>query len=98
MPVSINTALLKDKDGKIIGGVEIFRDLSKIKELTEKLEGKFSFQNIIGKNHRMQEIYDLLPVVAQSKSTVLIEGESGTGKELIAEAIHLNSPRRTGPL
>jgi two-component system response regulator AtoC len=45
----------------------------------------------------MQEIYELLPVVAQSKSTVLIEGESGTGKELIAEAIHLNSPRRTGP-
>ena len=97
MPVSINTAVLKDKDGKIVGGVEIFRDLSKIKELTEKLEGKFSFQNIIGKNHRMQEIYELLPVVAQSKSTVLIEGESGTGKELIAEAIHLNSPRRAGP-
>ena len=95
--VSINTALLRDKDGRIIGGVEIFRDLSKIKELTEKLEGKYSFQNIIGKNHRMQEIYDLLHPVAQSKSTVLIEGESGTGKELIAMAIHQNSPRRLGP-
>lgn len=95
--VSINTALLRDKDGRIIGGVEIFRDLSKIKELTEKLDGKYSFQNIIGKNHRMQEIYDLLHPVAQSKSTVLIEGESGTGKELIAMAIHQNSPRRLGP-
>jgi transcriptional regulator with PAS, ATPase and Fis domain len=45
----------------------------------------------------MKELFDLLPVVAQSKSTVLIEGESGTGKELVAHAIHENSSRREGP-
>jgi transcriptional regulator with PAS, ATPase and Fis domain len=45
----------------------------------------------------MRELIDLLPVIAQSKSSVLIEGESGTGKELVAHAIHENSPRKDGP-
>lgn len=96
IPVSINTAIIKGKDGEVIGGVEIFRDISQIKTLTEELKGRYLFENIIGKNFRMQEIYDLLPDVAKTKSTVLIEGESGTGKELIAHAIHQNSPRRDG--
>jgi len=95
--VSINTALQIDADGNIIAIIEVFRDISQIKALEEQLERRYHFENIIGKNEMMQEIYSLLPSIAQTKSTVLIEGESGTGKELIARAIHANSPRKDGP-
>lgn len=91
--VSINTTLLKDENGKVIGGVEIFRDVSLIKELKNELKRKYAFDNVIGKNYKMHEVYELLHEVAPTKTTVLIEGESGTGKELIANAIHHNSPR-----
>ncbi|AFS54148.1 sigma-54 interaction domain-containing protein [Leptospirillum ferriphilum] len=93
----LNTALLKDSSGKVFGGVEIFHDISQIVALKEELKGRYSFGRIIGRSEKMQEIFDLLPVIAQSKSTVLIEGESGTGKELVAHALHENSPRREGP-
>ncbi|TAN63766.1 PAS domain-containing protein [bacterium] len=93
MTLSINTALLKDKDNKVIGGIEIFRDVSLIKELKDELKDKYSFENIAGKNFRMHEVYELLKEVAPTRSAVLIEGETGTGKELIANAIHRNSPR-----
>ena len=94
---SFNTALLRDKNGEVFGGVEIIRDQSQIEALTERLRGKYSFENFIGKNYRMQEIYALLPKVAMTQSTVLIRGESGTGKELVAHSIHQNSVRRGRP-
>ncbi len=93
----LNTALLKDSTGSVFGGVEIFHDVTQIVALKEELKGRYSFGRIIGRSEKMQEIFDLLPVIAQSKSTVLIEGESGTGKELVAHALHENSPRREGP-
>ncbi len=95
--LSINTALLKDKDGKVIGGIEIFRDISLLKELKDELRGKYNFDKIIGTNTKMHEVYELLREVAPTRATVLIEGETGTGKELIANAIHHNSPRSAGP-
>lgn len=95
--LSINTAAIKDKDGNVIGGAEIFRDVSLIKELKDELKERYSFKNVIGRNYRMHEVYELLHEVAPTKSTVLIEGESGTGKELIANAIHHNSKRSGKP-
>ncbi|MBI5233955.1 MAG: sigma 54-interacting transcriptional regulator, partial [Deltaproteobacteria bacterium] len=95
--LSINTALLKDEDGHVIGGIEIFRDVSLINELRHELKDKYSLKNVIGKNYKMHEVYELLHEVAATKATVLIEGESGTGKELIANAIHHNSPRSARP-
>ena len=97
IPVSVSTALLYDVDGTVIGGVETFRDLSKVKELTRALEGRYSFHNLIGKSKPMQELYDLLENVAGSDATVLIQGKSGTGKELVARAIHYNGARRDRP-
>jgi PAS domain S-box-containing protein len=97
IPITVNATLLKDDDGTVIGEVEVIRDISEQAKLTEELHGKFSFGHIIGKNHRMQEIYDILPAVAATKTTVLIEGETGTGKELIAHAIHEHSPRAGRP-
>src|SRR5262249_3969172 len=69
-------------------------DLSEIKALSEQLRREHSFEDLIGKNPRMQEIYELIRQVAPMATTVLIQGESGTGKELVARAIHQNSPRR----
>jgi len=97
VPVNINTDLLYDEAGNLMGIVEVFRDISQLKELKERLTEVYQFDNIITKDRRMKEILAILPSVAQSKSTVLIQGESGTGKELIAKAIHNNSPRKDRP-
>ena len=97
IPISISTAILKDAEGKVIGGVETFRDLSMVEELRKELQGKYTFADIIGRSHPMQQLFAILPQVADSDSTVLIEGPSGTGKELLACAIHNLSPRRDGP-
>lgn len=95
---NINTTLLKDDSGNVIGGIEIFRDVTLIKELEDEIKIKYSFDNFIGKNHKLNEVFDLVREVAPTKSTVLIEGETGTGKELIAKSIHHNSPRSSEPL
>jgi PAS domain S-box-containing protein len=94
LPVSISTALLKDETGEVIGAVETFRNISREADLRKKLEGKYTFQDIISKSHRMQDLFALLPDVAASSSTVLLQGESGTGKELVARAIHELSSRK----
>ena len=97
VPVSISTALLRDSDSTILGGVETFRDLSTEEELKRQLTSRYTFADIISRNNHMQEIFDILPVISESPSTVLVEGESGTGKELICRAVHNLSPRRDGP-
>jgi DNA-binding NtrC family response regulator len=76
---------------------ELKRERDKNIYLTHELEKRYSFGNIIGKNARMQEIYELIQDIAKTDSTVLIQGESGTGKELIARAIHFNSHRKDKP-
>lgn len=65
--------------------------------LRRKLSRQYSFQDILSKNARMQEIFQLIRDVASLRSTVLIQGESGTGKELIARAIHTAGDRAAGP-
>ena len=98
VPISISTAVLKDDEGRVLGGVETFRDLTLVEALRREVEKSFSFEDIISRNQRMQEIFNILPDVAMSDSTILIEGESGTGKELMAKAIHNLSRRRVKPL
>jgi PAS domain S-box-containing protein len=97
VPISISTALLKDEKGRIIGAVETFRDISVEEKLRKAIAERYSFEDIISKNHRMHQVFDILPDVADSASTVLLEGESGTGKELFARAIHHLSPRKKQP-
>lgn len=97
VPVSISTAVLKDGRGRVVGGVETFRDLSAIESLKKEIARHYTFKDIISKNHNMQDIFKILPDVALSNSTVLIQGPSGTGKELLARAIHDLSERRKQP-
>ena len=97
VPINISTAVLKNEKGQIIGGVETFRDLSTIEELKKELSQRYTLGDIISKNHLIHEIFNVLPNIAESDSTVLIQGASGTGKELFAKAIHNLSRRKIKP-
>jgi DNA-binding NtrC family response regulator len=66
--------------------------------LRQRLQDRYAFHDMLSKSPRMHEIFELIGLVAQSTSTVLIEGETGTGKEQVARAIHEASTTRTGPL
>jgi len=97
IPISINTNLLRNDSGEVIGGVETFRDLTVVHRLRRELLKQHSFEDIVSKNGKMLRVFSVLPQIAASSSTVLIQGASGTGKELIARAIHNNSAKRNGP-
>ncbi|MCD6296676.1 MAG: sigma 54-interacting transcriptional regulator [Deltaproteobacteria bacterium] len=97
IPISVTTALLKDSNGRSIGGVETFRDLTVVNKLRKALLKQHSFEDIVSKNGKMLELFSILPQIAESSSTVMIVGASGTGKELFARAIHNNSLQRKGP-
>lgn len=97
VPIRVSTALLKDGDGHVVGGVETFQDLSQVEQLQKELEARYTFEDIVGRSPAMVRLFDILPQIAESSSTVLIEGPSGTGKELFARAIHNLSPRKKKP-
>ncbi len=97
IPISISTALLHDAEGRVTGGAETFRDLSEVETLRQELTGKFRVGDLISHSPLMQRVFEALPAIAASPSTVLLLGETGTGKELVARTIHHLSPRRDGP-
>ena len=97
IPISVNTNILYGFDGEMIGGVETFRDLSEIHALRRACNLSHSFDDIVCKNNKMLRLFGILPQVADSRSTVLIQGESGTGKELLARAIHNHGPGKREP-
>lgn len=97
IPISISTAVFRDANGNVLGGVETFRDLSLVEELRKELESKYRFADIVARSRSIHEIFKILPQIAESDSSVLIEGASGTGKELFARAIHDLSNRRNKP-
>jgi len=97
VPICVSSAVLRDREGRMIGGVEVFRDISEVEALRSELSGRRVFGDMIGPSPAMQEIFRLIPDVAPTDASVLIEGASGTGKELVARAIHDQSPRSEKP-
>ncbi len=97
IPIRLSTALLKDAAGRVVGGVETFQDLSQVELLRKQLHSRYTFEDIVGHSQPMLRLFDLLPQISASSSTVLIEGPTGTGKELFARAIHNLSPRQKKP-
>lgn len=95
--VSLSTAVLRDQEGRIVGGIETFRDLSGLKGLGKVQQVQVQIGDLVCQSKAMQEILDLIPALASSSSTVLIQGETGTGKELLARAIHEQSYRAAQP-
>lgn len=98
IPISISTAILRDDDGEVLGAVETFRDLSAIEQLRKELKREYSLEDIVSKSPEILKLFELMPDIAESESTVLIQGPSGSGKELFARAIHSLSPRNNKPL
>jgi PAS domain S-box-containing protein len=97
IPINVTTTLLKDKNNKVIGAVELFKDISELEHLRERIKNNKSLDEIVSMNLQMQQIISLLPHIAESDCNVLIQGPSGSGKELFAQVIHNLSPRKYGP-
>ncbi len=85
---------MKDSENTPIGAVASFADRTAEKNLQRQLKAEDNFRGIIGKDHKMQLLYETIRELAQCDFPVVITGESGTGKELVAHAIHNESPRR----
>src|SRR3990170_2420861 len=97
IPISVSTAVLRDAGGHVVGGAETFRDLSEVEALRRELEGRLRVGDLVSRSPVMQKVFEVLPAIAASPSTVLILGETGTGKELVARTIHSLSPQSKGP-
>lgn len=97
IPITVSTALLRSHDGKICGGAETFRDLTLIEEMRREIKDRLQTGQIFSRSAAMRRVLELLPLIAESEATVLVEGETGTGKELVARTLHELSSRRTAP-
>ncbi len=91
--LEMNLTAITAPDGEVRGVVASFRDLSREVELAGRLGEIEQFAGIIGREPKMQEIYQAIRELADSRAPVLITGESGTGKELVAAALHSEGAR-----
>lgn len=96
--LTLATAPLLDHQERFLGAVLTMRDETRLDHLERDLKERRQFQTMVGKSSCMQNLYSLIEDLADLPSTVLVTGDTGTGKELVAEALHVKSERRTGPL
>jgi len=99
-----NASVLRDSDGRMIGAVETFTDISEIVRQQQEIEIlrrschlEEAHHGLLGDSRPMQRLFELIENVARTDAPVLIHGHSGTGKELVARAIHEESPRQDKP-
>jgi len=97
IPVSANYMALKNDKGVIIGGIATFKDLTLAHQFDRAISDKHTFHDMVGKAPSMQKIFEIVNVIAQTDSTILIEGQTGTGKDLLAKVIHSSSKRSDKP-
>jgi len=98
LPVKMNFVALKNKEGKMVGGLVTLGDLSLKHQLDSAMQDRYTYYDMVGRTPAMQQIFDIIPVVAETDATVLIEGPTGTGKDLLAKVIHQASHRAHRPL
>ena len=91
-PFDVNE--LRLRVNRALEKIQLSRELERLRE---ELGRKYGIENIVGKSKPMLEIFKVISLVANKKTTILITGERGTGKEIIARALHYNSDRRTKP-
>lgn len=94
---SVSSSPLIDPQGNFLGAVMVIRDITLLRDVERELRERHQFQNLIGRNRTMQNIYRLLEDLASLDTTVLVTGESGTGKELVARALHYTGNRAFKP-
>lgn len=95
--IVLNSSPLQNTKNEFIGAVLVVRDITRLSNLERELSERGSFQKLIGKSTKMQELYGLLETLAEIETTLLVIGESGTGKELVADALHYNGKRASKP-
>jgi PAS domain S-box-containing protein len=98
IPMRANYMALKNEDGRIVGGLATIADLSLKYQFNSEIKGRYTFYDMVGKDPAIQKIFDIVPVVASSDATILIEGPTGTGKDVLAKVIHNASRRSNKPL
>ncbi|MBI4776520.1 MAG: sigma 54-interacting transcriptional regulator [Deltaproteobacteria bacterium] len=98
IPIRANYMALRNDHGKIVGGLATVQDLSLIDHLSRAISKRYTFADMVGKDPSMQKIFQIIPVIAASEATVLIEGPTGTGKDLLAQVIHNQSNRKNKPM
>jgi two-component system response regulator HydG len=99
-----NASVLKDSEGRLLGAVETFTDISEIVRQKQEIESlrrscrlEEGHHGLLGESQPMRDLFELIENVAQTDAPVLIQGQSGTGKELVARALHEESPRSAKP-
>jgi two-component system response regulator HydG len=99
-----NASVLKDSEGRLLGAVETFKDISEIVRQKQEIDSlrkscrlEEGHHGLLGDSPPMQYLFELVDNVAQTDAPALIHGPSGTGKELVARAIHEESPRNLKP-
>jgi len=97
IPVRVTFAPIVDLTGRTVGYLEAVEDIRGLREMEGKIGKAYGFGQLVGRSPQMERIFKILPVIAQSDSSVLITGETGTGKDFIAEAIHQASQRAKSP-
>ena len=95
IPVRTNYVPLKNEEGTVVGGLTTISDLSLQYQYKSAIQGQYTYYDMVGRHPEMQKIFEIIPVIASSDATVLIEGPTGTGKDLLAKIIH-NASDRSG--
>ena len=93
----VNSSPLLDSGGNFMGAVLVIRDITRLTHLEAELKERHHFAKIIGKSEKMQKVYNLLKILANQTTTVLLTGDSGTGKDMAAKALHYTGTRANGP-
>ena len=97
IPIHFTLSPVSNYDGEFAGFNLTLEDISYLQTVDNKLFDLENTTDIIGHSPEMQEIFELIPVLAHTDASILITGETGTGKDLLAEAIHKKSSRARNP-
>ncbi len=97
IPVQFIISPLWNQSKLLVGLVMVIEEMVTIPACTPQLENYCETDGIIGQSDKMQAVFELIPLIAQTDASVLITGETGTGKDIIAEIIHKHSERRKKP-
>ncbi len=97
LPILFTISPLHDSQGQIAGLIIVLEDLSSLQRAERNAGGADGMGKILGHSPKMQEVFELIPVLARTDASLLITGETGTGKDMIAEVIHQTSKRARQP-
>jgi len=97
IPIQYTISRLQDEDGSNCGLLAVIEDISASSSKEKKAGRDFDSIELIGYSPKMEKVFDMIPLMAQTDASVLITGETGTGKDKIAEIIHQKSARARFP-